>query len=132
MDLHANVDPTYDPETDLNGPLILGALVPTLLPPEEEGGEPTEDFEATRLVVFGDSDFASNKHFFNGGNSDLFLNSISWLSAGSELISIDRKFLQTRRLILKPEAKAFIDISSMALLPALVFIAGGVIWYRRR
>ncbi len=131
MDLQPNVDPTHDPE-ELPGPLWLGALVPTMQPPATADGEWTENFEATRLVVFGDSDFASNKHFFNGGNSDLFLSSISWLSAGSELISIDRKFLQTRALILQPEAKTFIDISSVALLPALVFIAGGIIWYRRR
>ncbi len=134
-DYDPDVPSQYDEETDSKGVQIIGAMIAMVPPQPEDPDEPVtipEDYVDTRLIVLGDSDFASNKHFFNGGNGDLFLNSISWLTAGTELISIDRKFLQTRRLILRPEAKVFIDISSTALLPLLVFAAGGIIWYRRR
>ncbi len=131
-DSEPGVEPSFDEETEMPGPITIGALMETLLPPLEAGGEPIEDLEGTRIIAFGDSDFASNKHFFNGSNGNLFLNSINWLTAGTELISMDRKFLQTRRLILRPEARMFINYSSLALLPLFVFIAGGIIWYRRR
>mgnify|MGYP001052846033 CR=1 FL=1 len=41
-----------------------------------------------RLVVFGDSDFASNNFFDLQGNGDLALNALSWLAEDEELISI--------------------------------------------
>ena len=41
-----------------------------------------------RLVVFGDSDFASNRYFDLQGNGDLALNALSWLAEDEELISI--------------------------------------------
>lgn len=134
-DYDPDVPSQYDEETDEAGVRIIGAMVAMVPPePEDPGEEATipDDYADTRLIVIGDSDFAANKHFFNGSNSDLFLTSINWLTLGTELISIDRKFLQERRLILRPEAKSFIDISSMALLPLLVFAAGGIIWYRRK
>lgn len=129
-DYDPNLTPQFDAATDEVGSRMIGVAV-ALTPPASEDTEEEAVFLA-ELIVIGDSDFASNQHFFNGGNSDLFLTSVNWLTTGSDLISIDRKFLQTRRLILRPEAKAFIDVSSMALLPLLIFAAGGVIWYRRR
>ncbi len=134
-DYDPDVPSRYDEETDTRGTQIIGILAGTMPPQPEDPDEPVtipEDFVDNRLIVIGDSDFAANRHFFNGGNGDLFLTSINWLTLGTELISIDQKFLQQRRLILRPEAKVFIDISSMALLPLLVFVAGGIIWYRRR
>lgn len=134
-DYDPNVPSQYNEETDAKGARVIGVMIAMIPPQPEDPDEPVtipDDYVDTRLIVIGDSDFATNQHFFNGGNGDLFLTSISWLTSGGELISIDRKFLQTRRLILRPEAKLFIDISSIALLPLAVFIVGGIIWYRRR
>jgi len=129
-DYDPNVEPQFDEGTDLEGALAVGALAYMVTLDEE--GETVMAPEGTQMVIMGDSDFASNKHFFNGNNSDLFLNSVEYLTAGKELISIDRKFLQTRRLIIGPEAGRFITISSIGLLPLLVLIAGVYIWWRRR
>ena len=49
-------------------------------------------------MLIGDSDFATNRHFRNGNNGDLFLTAVNWLTAGGEIISVDRKALVTRRL----------------------------------
>lgn len=48
-------------------------------------GAPTEEF--SRLVVFGDSDFASNARLSLLGNKDLFLNTVHWLAADEKLIT---------------------------------------------
>ena len=124
-------EPEFDEGIDLEGPLALGVLI-TTSPAEGAEEEPPEEGKGTRLVVIGDSDFASNGHFYNGNNSDLFLNSVNLLTAGKELISIERKVLPFRRLIIGPEAANFIRISSMGLLPLLVLVVAGVIWWRRR
>ena len=120
----------FDEGVDLPGPLAIGVLVIGLSPEVTEADE--ESGTGTRLIVYGDSDFASNRRFQDGDNGNLFLNSVNILTVGKELISMDRKYLQTRRLLIGPEAESFIIISSIGLLPLLVLVAGAYIWWRRR
>ena len=116
----------FNEEIETRGVSALGAFISTVI---EEGGDPAT---GTRIVVIGDSDFAANAHFQNGNNSDLFLTSVGWLTEGEEIISVDRKVLPIRRLILDPEEERFLHISSIGLLPLLLVIAGGYVWWRRR
>ena len=118
--------PQFDEQVDRKGPLPIGALVSTT--PTGESA----DTGGTRMVLIGDSDFATNPHFRNGNNSDLFLTAVNWLTAGEEIISVDRKALITRRLLLNPDQARFLHISSIGLLPLLLLIAGVYVWWRRR
>ena len=54
------------------------------------------------------------------------------LAYGEEIISVDRKVLPVRRLVLSPEEARFFNLSSAGLLPLLVLIAGALVWWRRR
>ncbi len=130
-DFNPNEEPEFDEEIEREGPLNLGFLITTIPSDESEEGSP-EEVEGLRLLVIGDSDFASNQHFFNGNNGELFLNAVSILTAGKELISIERKVLPFRRLVAGPEVANFIRISSMGLLPLLLLVVAGVVWWRRR
>ena len=121
-----DAEPQFDAEEDLQGPLAMGALL-VRQPPGEDDPNLT-----TRLVVIGDSDFAANQHFRNGGNSDLFLTLVNQLAYGDEIISVDRKVLPVRRLVLSPEEARFFNLSSAGLLPLLVLIVGALVWWRRR
>ena len=124
-DFDPTKEPEFNEEVDIQGPLPLSFLIFAPPPDEAEGQGP-------HLIVIGDSDFASNKHFVNGDNGTLFLSSVNWLAAGEELISIDRKVVPFRRLIIGPEAETFIKFSSMGLLPLLILVIGSIIWWRRR
>ena len=62
----------------------------------------------------------------------MFLNLVKALGAGTDIMTIENKGLTTRRLILSPEATNFLNISSIALLPAIVLIIGALMWWRRR
>lgn len=119
-------EPEFNEQVDRKGPLAIGALVSTT------STDDTEVLKGTRLVVIGDSDFATNQHFHNGNNSDLFLTAVNWLAVGEEIISVDRKVLAIRRLLLSPEEAKFLHISSIGLLPLLLLVAGGYVWWRRR
>ncbi len=125
-DFETDQEPDFDEETDIKGPLAISFLIFTS--PSDESMEE----EGTAIIVIGDSDFASNQHFYNGDNSNLFLTSVNWLTMGEEIISIDRKVVSFRRLIIGPQEETFIKLSSIGLLPLIVFITGGVIWWRRR
>ena len=118
----------FDEGIDVKGPLALAVLVSTTI--TDERGEVTG--ENIHLIIIGDSDFASNQHFNNVSNSDFLINAVNYLTMGKELVSIERKVLPFRRLVAGPEATNFINYSSVGLLPLLVLIVGGVIWWRRR
>jgi ABC-type uncharacterized transport system involved in gliding motility auxiliary subunit len=130
----SSVEPEFDEDVDIEGPLNLGFFIASISISMDASGEELVIVpDGPRLVVIGDSDFATNKHFLNGNNWALFLNSIeNFLSQGTELISIDRKVLQPRRFLISAEATSFITISSIGLLPLLLLVAGVIVWWRRR
>ena len=132
QDIDPEQEPTFNEETEREGPFSLGILIAAAPTEGPDGGEPTAESKVVRLVVIGDSDFASNAHYYNGNNSDLFLNSVSWLTEETELISIRHNVLPFRRLVVGPEAASFINYSSIGLLPLIILIVGGIIWWRRR
>lgn len=84
-----------------------------------------------RLVVFGDSDFASNNYINLSGNRDLFLNTVSWLAEEEQLIAIRPK---ERGQFFQPATanqERLIFWLSTIVLPAVV-IGSGVATYMRR
>ncbi|MBN2240357.1 MAG: GldG family protein [Dehalococcoidales bacterium] len=126
-----NFDPTVEPEFNESienyGARALGVAVFEQIP--EDAGE---DVTYTQLVVVSDSDFASNQHFYNPYNGYQFLYLVESLTAGEQLVTIERKILPYRSLVVTASEENLIRILSIGLLPLLVLLAGGVIWWRRR
>jgi hypothetical protein len=122
-------DPAFDPDVDAAGPHAVAASVERPVDPDAgvQVRSPTG-----RLVIFGDSDFATNQHFRNGNNSGMFLTMVNRLGAGEEIFSVDRKVLPVRRLVLSQEEARFLNVSSVGLLPLLLVIAATILWWRRR
>ena len=89
--------------------------------------------KATLLAVFGDSDFMTNPFFHasTGWNKDIIMNTIAWLVDEADLISIRARKLKSTQLILKQSDKMGIILFSI-ILPCILFIVGGVLWFRRR
>jgi hypothetical protein len=123
--------PVYDNVTEIRGPLDIADLV-VLTPPLDENGKEIGTVPPTRIVLVGDSGFADNSNFNNGNNGDFFLNLVEVLTSGKELLSIERKVLPFRRLVVDAQVQNFIQISSIGLLPLLILVMGGIIWWRRR
>jgi ABC-type uncharacterized transport system involved in gliding motility auxiliary subunit len=123
-------------DKDVMGPVPLGAALSTTAPapPAPSGKAPAADAPKpeTRIVVIGDSDFATNNYLGISGNRDMFLNVVNWLAQQENLISIRPKDPDDRRLTMSAAAQRNITWLSWLGIPAIVFGLGIVGWARRR
>ena len=101
-------------------------------PPPTNGEEANTNKPETRLVVVGDSDFASNSVAGMGGNRDMFLNMVNWLAQQENLISVRPRNPEDRRITLTAGQDQMIFWFTMLILPGLIFLAGIQTWWRRR
>jgi ABC-type uncharacterized transport system involved in gliding motility auxiliary subunit len=86
----------------------------------------------SRLVVVGDSDFATNSFFHILGNGKLFLNTINFLAEQENLIGIQpRSFDAPRVNLTNRQMKGTVFLSVM-LLPGLLALVGLAVWWRQR
>jgi len=88
-----------------------------------------------RMVVCGDSDFASNLYFTVLGNKDFFLNIVSWLAEAEELISIRHKKEETypfSPLFLTENQKTLLFWCAVVLQPLFILSVGIVVYVRRK
>ncbi len=110
----------FDQGADLAGPVPLAVVAEGT----NIGG---------RLVVFGDSDFATNAYYGFYGNSDMIVNSIDWAAKEENLISLTPKTTVDRYLV-QPQAytMGLILLGSMVVLPGIVLVAGIGSWVARR
>lgn len=115
----------YDPAKDQAGPLSLGVAAER----SATGGDASKK---ARLVVIGNSAFATNQWAGLQRNGDLFVNTINWLAQDEDLISVRPKNPTNRRVILTETQQRELFFASMIFLPGLVIISGAVIWFRRR
>jgi ABC-type uncharacterized transport system involved in gliding motility auxiliary subunit len=128
----SSVAPKFDPTTEVQQSYAVGVLIKPTDIKDSAGNDTGVPYPGPYIVAFGDSDFVTNTNFYSANNADLFLRLVKFLGAGSEIITIPNKNLAQRMLILTPEKRNFLNISSVALLPALVLIVGVLMWWRRR
>jgi ABC-type uncharacterized transport system involved in gliding motility auxiliary subunit len=117
---------------DKKGPVSIAAAVSARPPAAEPKPDENAPQPETRLVVYGDSDFAANSSINLPGNKDLFLNTVGWLSQQENLISIRPKDAEDRRLTLTAAQQNNFMILSLLVIPACIFGTGVYSWWRRR
>ena len=110
---------SFDSE-DLPGPLVMAA-----------SGENT----ATdgRVVVIGNSFFASNDAFDAFGNGNFFINTVDWSAEQENLINITPNTPTARTFVPPTQIQLLIILlGSILLIPGLVVFAGVSSWLARR
>jgi ABC-type uncharacterized transport system involved in gliding motility auxiliary subunit len=108
-------------EQDLKGPLTIGAAATKSVSGKE-----------ARLVVIGDSDFATNGIFRFQRNPDLFLNSVNWLAEEEDLISIRPKSATSRSVTMNESQQRTFFWLSVLFMPLAVIGSGVYVWWKRR
>lgn len=128
---------------DTEGPITLAAAVgidapaaPATPPtPPPVPGQPAPEAPRkpqTRVVVIGDSDFASNAVLGTQGNRDLFLNAVNWAAQQENLIAIRPKQAGDRRVTMTEDQQRRVLYLSVLGLPLAVAALGFWTWNRRR
>jgi ABC-type uncharacterized transport system involved in gliding motility auxiliary subunit len=127
--------PKNEKAGDISGPISLGVAMKFNPPKDKE----KESAYKTRLVVIGDSDFASNiltspnpeSGVFAPGNVDLFVNSINWLADRYNINAVP-KDRTPPTLTLSTEQKRQIAYLVLGILPATAILLAFVVWYLRK
>ena len=116
-------DAVFDEATDHPGPHTLGLSI-----------QPDEAIDSSRqrIVVIGDGDFLSNAFIGNGGNLELGLNIVNWLSHDDVFIALPAKMAPDLSFNLSKTGALLMALGSLFLAPALFLGAGVIIWWKRR
>ena len=130
-------EPNFD-KGDVQGPVSLAVAVSAPIdggkpptPPADPSAE-TPPKPETRVVVVGDSDFASNAFLGMAGNRDLALNIINWLAQQENLISVRPRDPEDRRITLSQGQDRMIFWFTVFIVPGLLIAAAVHTWWRRR
>ena len=109
---------TYNPQEDLAGSLSIAIALTR---------------ENSRMVIFGNAVFATDDWFDQQLNSELFLNTVDWLTGVEQnKISISPKQLTNRRINLTPLQLNIINWLAIGIFPPFSFILAGITWWRKR
>ena len=122
----------FDEGKDIKGPLTLGVVLERDAQTDTAASNISGKKKKSRIILFGDSDFATNAYFHVQRNGDLFLNMVSWLAQEEDLVSIRPREPEDRRVFLTQAQSRFILIFGVILFPALILVTGIVVYVRRR
>ena len=103
------------------GPLDIGLLASRKLAKQHQ----------QRIIILGDGDFLANSWLANGGNLELGLKMVQYLSNNDKLLSIHHRKAKDTRLNLGRGFQWIAGIGLLFLLP-LAFIISGIWIYRKR
>jgi ABC-type uncharacterized transport system involved in gliding motility auxiliary subunit len=121
-----NQKPTFDKSKDKSGPINIAVALQRVY------GKTGQ-----RVVVVGNGNFLSNTFITNGGNLDLGINMINWLSGDDNLISIQPMPLKDVNVTIPDNQISFIIAwtvfhSFEYFIPIGFFVIGILFWFKRR
>lgn len=125
----------YTPNVDLPAPVSIAVAIEQSIDEEVRGEEGTTP---TRIVVFGDSHFASDAFFATNNPKipaypPLFNSIINWLTFEDDLVSISQIDPNIHTLSSMNNYQVqLVQILSVFLIPLIVFATGIVVWWVRR
>jgi ABC-type uncharacterized transport system involved in gliding motility auxiliary subunit len=125
--IDASGQPQFDPKTDPPPPYAVGVALSRKAEQAETGTA------ESRLVIIGDSTFASNGLVNQQLNGDVLLNAVSWLSQrDDQVLAIRPRSVSNRRIVLPVEQQVSVSLLALGLLPVLGFGTAAIVWWRRR
>ena len=113
---------------EARGPLTIAAVATV----DAKDAPADRKSAKARIVLIGDSDFASNEFVNLSGNRDFFLNTLSWLAEEENLIAVRPKESRTAPVFLTGAQGQVLFLVPVVLIPLTVIVAGVVAVARRR
>lgn len=111
----------FDEKRDVRGPVVVAGAF-----------ERNIETRKQRVVVAGTGQFLSNTFVGNGGNLDLGVNMLNWLTEDEGLITVQPRTKVDSRLTLTQGQLWLIGFGFLLVIPIFFLLCGGAIWWRRR
>jgi ABC-type uncharacterized transport system involved in gliding motility auxiliary subunit len=103
------------------------------IPDPKEPKQPKITKPEAKMVVIGNSTFATDGWFQQQLNGDVFLNSVEWLAnEETKTLSITPKEPTNRRLNITTLESGILGWLALLIMPALAFLAAISTWWKRR
>ena len=112
----------YEPSEDKKGPIDIAVASAMGF-----SADSVSTVIESRVVVFGDSDFAGNSNLRLSGNRDLLLNTIHWLAEAEDMIAIRPIDDMQQPVLLTATQGRFVFWIPVVALPVLVLLTGAAI-----
>ena len=114
---------SFRPGKDIKGPLDV-AVAGTVSGKEEK--------KEGRFVAIGTSLIAANSFLGFQSNRDFIMNTVNWLSADENLISVRPKSQESQHLMMTSAQMRRVLYLGVFGLPLLIVLAGAIVWWERR
>ncbi|HVL81340.1 MAG TPA: GldG family protein [Actinomycetota bacterium] len=112
-------------DAGMRGPIVVGAAA-------DESEVRAEGVRRTRLVAWGDVDFASNRYVGEGANAVLVLRAVDWLTQPEPLLAAAPNLPRLRELDLTEARRRYMLYLTTVFVPGLFLLAGALTWVVRR
>lgn len=113
--------PRFDKKNDTPGPAIIALALQRRINDRDQ-----------RVVVVGNGAFLANSYAGNGGNVDLGVNIVNWLSGEEHLITLQPRAARDNNLTLSAMYLNIVGIAFLLGVPLLLASFGAYIWWKRR
>mgnify|MGYP001294721661 CR=1 FL=1 len=126
-------EPTAQQDADdVKGPVSLASAYEKVVTPASETNEDKPSFkQLSRVVVFGDSDWITNKYFQYSSHKDLIMNTLNWLVGEEGGVTIRPKKMKASLAPIGGETFRSLLLTGF-LIPELLVLFGVFVWWRRR
>ncbi|OGT20197.1 MAG: ABC transporter, partial [Gallionellales bacterium RIFOXYB12_FULL_54_9] len=111
----------FDKQYDTPGPATIAVALSRDINDKEQ-----------RIVVTGNGAFLANSFAGNGGNVDLGVNIINWLSGDEQLITLQPRAARDSSIVLSKMQLGLISVGFLLGVPLLLTGFGTYLWWRRR
>ncbi len=115
----------FDKDRDFQGPINIATAF------ERTAGAMAGERQQ-RVVVVGNGAFLSNSFLGNGGNLQLGVAMLNWLSGDDKLIAIPPRPAADVQINIDQTLLYLLAFTFLLLLPLVFAISGIVVWWRRR
>lgn len=121
---------SFDEKVDREGPVSVGVAADA----SEVSNPGTERARVhrTRIVAWGDVDFATNRFIGEASNARLWIQGLDWLTQPEDLVTAVPNFPKVRDLELTAARSRYLLVLTAGVIPGLFLIAGAVLWVVRR
>jgi ABC-type uncharacterized transport system involved in gliding motility auxiliary subunit len=125
-----NLNRPFDPAKDKKGPFSL-MMSAERKATASASPSPSPPQRAVRVVAAGSWEFASDRVIPSGANAALFLDAVNWVVGQEQLISIPPRSGTAATVVLDNVGRTLLLVGTVLLLPALILLAGVLVWVRR-